>query len=133
MKQSEINRRREQVSILLIKGKSENQIAKELNVSRSTIVRDVSALKKSSQNWLEGLAKDGFIWEYKLALDKIKNHGAELAELSEKATEIVEKIQLIKARDDNAKLYLQLLAEAPAISAFKKALNSKGIANVSPS
>src|SRR5436853_7882651 len=67
--------RREQVSVLLIKGRNETKIAQELGVSRQTIVRDVSFLKKSSQSWLEGLAKDGFIFEDRLSLDKIKYHG----------------------------------------------------------
>jgi len=122
MKQNEINRRLEKVSFLLIKGKSETWIAKELRVSRSTIVRYVSTLKKISQGWLDGLPKGGFIYEYKLALDKIKYIGSELANLYEKSTKIPEKIQILKACEENSKLYIQLLDEATTICAFKKAV-----------
>ncbi len=134
MKKSEINRRQEKVSFLLVNGKSETQIAKEVGVDRSTIVRDVMDLKKQSQSWLDSLPKGVFVFEYKLALDKLKQTGAELSKLYEKTTRESEKLQILKAKDENTKLYLQLLAEAPAICALKKAArNAKGTKDVSES
>lgn len=132
MKKSEINRRQEKVSTLLSRGKSETQIAKEIGVDRSTIVRDVTDLKEQSQNWLDSLPKGVFVFEYKLALDKIKQSGVELSNLLEESTEISEKLQILKAKDENTKLYIQLLAEASTIYTFKKAAkNVKGSEDVS--
>jgi len=62
--------RREKVSELLRKNMSETLIAKHLEVSRQTIVRDVASMKRSSPDWLDGLAKDGFIFEYQIHLRK---------------------------------------------------------------
>jgi len=117
-----IRDRREQVSYLLIRGKTETQIAKEINVDRRTIVRDVSFLKKASHSWLDNLAKEGFIYEYKLSLDKIRNHEQELQKLYDQTNDISQKIQIIKLLDDNSKLYLELLGETPTVHAYKQAL-----------
>jgi len=122
MKNDAIKRRREKISYLLIKGKNETEIAYELKVSRITIVRDVSFLKKHSQNWLDGLAKNGFIFEYKLALGKIRDHESELQKLYSQTEETSHKIQILKTLDDNAKLYLELLGETPTIHAYKRAI-----------
>jgi len=122
-----ISQRRETVSYLLIRGKTETQIAEELGVERRTIVRDVSYLKKSSISWLNGLAKDGFIYEYKLGLDKIREHERDLQQLLTEATEISEKIQIIKVLDDNSKLYLELLGETPTVHAFRKAIQIENV------
>ena len=122
MKKSAIQERRQNVSNHLIKGKAETEIANELGVHRNTIVRDVSFLKKQSQNWLDGLAKNGFIFEYKLALAKIRDHEGELQKLYNKTNDLGHKIQILKALDDNAKLYLELLGETPTIHAYKRAI-----------
>ena len=122
MKNSAIQKRRQNVSNHLIKGKAETEIANELGVHRNTVVRDVSFLKKQSQNWLDGLAKNGFIFEYKLALAKIRDHESELQKLYNKTNDLGHKIQILKALDDNAKLYLELLGETPTIHAYKRAI-----------
>ena len=90
MKKSAIQERRQNVSNHLIKGKAETEIANELGVHRNTIVRDVSYLKKHAQNWLDGIAKEGFIYEYKLSLDKIRDHERELQKLYSQTEETTE-------------------------------------------
>jgi len=122
MKNSAIRERRQKVSNLIIKGKTETEIASILCVHRNTIVRDVSFLKKQSHNWLDGLAKNGFIYEYKLSLDKIRDHERELQKLFENSEEIGQKTQILKALDDNSKLYLELLGETPTVHAYKRAI-----------
>ena len=122
MKNSAIRERRQKVSNLIIKGKTETEIASILCVHRNTIVRDVSFLKRQSHNWLDGLAKNGFIYEYKLSLDKIRDHERELQKLFEDSEEIGQKTQILKALDDNSKLYLELLGETPTIHAYKRAI-----------
>ena len=123
MKSSAIQKRREQVSFLLVKGKSEIEIAKELDVHRNTIVKDVSYLKEYSQNWLNGLAKNGFIFEYKIALDKIRDHERELQRLYENSNDDSIKIHILKLLDENTKLYLELIGESPTVHAYRKAMS----------
>jgi IS30 family transposase len=129
MSQSAI--RREKVSYRLIKNMSETDIAKELGVARQTIVRDVAFLKKSSHNWLDGLAKDGFIFEYRLGLEKIKTNGAELQKLYKQTNDVWQKIAILKELDQNSKLYLEMLGETPTIHAYRRATKMEPRNNVS--
>jgi hypothetical protein len=117
-----IRQRREKISLFLVKGVPETQMAELLKCSRATVVRDVRRLKDMAQSWLDGLAKDGFIFEYRLTLDKIRDHELELQRLLLKSTSTAEKIQILKALDDNAKLYLELLAETPTVHAYRRAV-----------
>jgi len=128
MKKVTIKQRREKVAIFLTKTKTEKEIALKLGVSRQTIVRDVAYLKKESQKWLDDLAKEGFVYEFKLTLDKIRDHERELHRLYTKSDDISQKIQILKALNENAKLYLELLGETPTVHAYKKAM--KRIQNV---
>ncbi len=126
-----IKERREKVAECLRKNMSETLIAKHLGVARQTIVRDVAFFKRNSPNWLDGLAKDGFTFEYQLALEKIKNNGARLEELYSKTDNLPLQIVIIRESDRNAKLYLELLGETPAIHAYKRATQVKALGNVS--
>lgn len=124
MNAGEIKKRREQVALLLVKCKTEVEIASTFGVSRQTIVRDVKYLKTKAQSWLDGLAKEGFVYEYRLSLDKVRDHERELQRLCQESNDISQKIQIIRALDDNAKLYLELLGETPTIHAYKRAMRS---------
>ena len=105
--------RKELVSYYLVKGFTETKISETLHVSRKTITRDIAFLKK-----------DGFIHEYKLALDKIKDHEVELQKLLSESKNISQKLQILKALDDNTKRYLELLGERPTIHAIRRATGS---------
>jgi len=124
-----ISKRREKVVACLRKGVSETKIAEILDVSRGTIVRDVKHLKDSSQTWLDGIAKGGFIFEYKTGLDNIKESRNKLEKLYKESSDIEQKRRIIKSLDDNEKLYLQILGEAPTIHAFRKVIqgNQKNV------
>ena len=115
--------RLEKVSYHLLRGTSETKIAEILKVSRQTIVRDAKCLKESSQSWLDGLAKGGFIFEYKSSLDKIKGRYSELQKLYDNTTNTEQKLKILKSMDDNDKMYLQLLGEGPVIQAMRQFKN----------
>lgn len=123
MKQENIKARRVKVSYYIVKGTPEDQIAEILGVHRNTVVRDVAYLKKSAKNWLDDLAKDGFLHEYRLGLEKVKDHEYELQKILLYAETVGQKIQIIKALNENTKLYLELLGETPTVHAYKQALN----------
>jgi hypothetical protein len=116
-----IKKRRELVSGFLTKNKTETEIAEICQVSRQTIVRDVAAIKSQSQTWLDGLAKNGFVFEFKKTLDKIKENGTRLESLLLEAKDIWQKLAILKAIEQNAKLYLELIGETPTIHAYRKA------------
>ena len=130
MKKS-VQERRQKVSEYLRKNIPEILIAKNLGFSRQTIVRDVASLKESSQSWLDGLAKDGFIFEYQITLEIIKNNRARLEALYEQAENLMDKVVILRDIDKNAKLYLELLGETPTIHAYRKAIKMNMVQNVS--
>src|ERR1044072_1707748 len=71
-KQFLIEERRRQVTSLLAQSKTETEIAVELHVHVSTISRDVTYLKKQSQQFVYDLAKSDLAFYYKQCLDGIE-------------------------------------------------------------
>ena len=122
----EIQERRERVGHL-IKYKKETEIARILGYSRITVARDVSFLKKQNQEWLDDLAKGGFIFDFRNTLDKIKDRGARLEEMYENETDRQERRAIIREQDRNDKLYLEMLGETPTIHAFRKAVKQLNV------
>jgi hypothetical protein len=120
MKRS-IQARREKVSYYLLKGTPEARIAELVGVHRNTVSRDLAYFREAAREWLDGLAKDGFIREYQVALDKLRDHEFELQKILPEAN-VWQRIQILKALDENTRLYLELLSETPAVHAFKRAL-----------
>jgi len=112
--------RREKVAEYLLKGMTEIEIAQQLDVSRQTIIRDVSVHKKEAKPWLDGLAKEGFIFEYKMALDKIRDRENFLQKLLDNETDTKMKAHLVKTLNDCTKLYISLLSDAPTIHSLRK-------------
>jgi|GEM_PF-3232805 len=123
----EIRERREKVASLM-KFKTGSEIAKDLDCSLVTVARDVAFLKKSARYWLDDLARDGFIYEYKISLDELKENRAELKSLYKNSTEPFEKRMLLKDIEANILSYIKLLSEAPTVLAFKR--KTGGVTNV---
>jgi hypothetical protein len=122
VKRSAIRARREQVSYYIVKGTPEARIAELLGVSRITIARDVAYIRGGARGWLDGLARDGFIHEYRMALEKLRDHEYGLQKLLDKTDDVAQKLQIIRALDENTRLYLELLGETPAVHAYRRAL-----------
>jgi hypothetical protein len=115
--------RREKVWECLIKDMPEPRIAELLGVPIKIIRHDVIYLKKSVHDWLDGLAKGDFVYEYRLSLEKIKAHQYELRQLLLQAGNIAEMVQIIRAHDENIKLYLDLLGETAVVYAYKRVMS----------
>jgi hypothetical protein len=118
---SAIRARREKVAYYLVKGTPEIRIAELLGAGRATIARDVAYIRGAARSWLDDLAKDGFIHEYRLALEKIRDHEFELQKLLDEA-DVAQKVEILRALDQNVRLYLELLGETPAVHAYRRAL-----------
>jgi Holliday junction resolvase RusA-like endonuclease len=71
-KQFLLEERRRRVISLLAQSKTETEISKELQVHVSTISRDVSYLRKQSQQFVYDLAKSDLAFYYKQCLDGIE-------------------------------------------------------------
>lgn len=119
---SSIQERRKKVSDLLVQGKTETEISQIISVSRQTIVRDVRYLKMASQPWLDGLAKDGLIFEYELALERINDVIRKLYDSYNHATTVSEQVYALNTIAQNTKLYLELLSGTPTLHAFRRVI-----------
>jgi IS30 family transposase len=71
-KQFLLEERRRRVISLLAQSKTETEISKQLQVHVSTISRDVSYLRKQSQQFVYDLAKSDLAFYYKQCLDGIE-------------------------------------------------------------
>jgi len=115
--------RREKVSMMLSHGYTQIQIAQRLGVNRRTIVRDKTFLKEAAQKWINDLAKDGFVFETKMALDMLKDTKRQLNEmLDQDDITREERCKLLKQRDYNIHLQLTLLAQGPVVASIRKYL-----------
>ncbi len=115
--------RREKVSMMLSHGYTQIQIAQKLGVNRRTIVRDKAFIIEEAQKWLNGQAKDGFVFETKMALDMLKDTKRQLNEmLDQDDLTREERCKLLKQRDFNIHLQLTLLAQGPLVASIRKYL-----------
>ena len=115
--------RREKVSMMLSHGYTQIQIAQKLGVNRRTIVRDKAFLIEDAQKWINDLARDGFVFETKITLDMLKDTTRQLNEmLDQDDLSREERRKLLKQRDENIALQLQLIAEGPLIHSMRKYL-----------
>jgi hypothetical protein len=123
----EIVERRAKVAEL-VKDKTELAVANILGVSRETIVRDVGFLRKSSKAWLEGLAKgNGFIFEYQLTLERLRNNRVKYAELYDESKDTKEKLAILKESRENDKTYLEILSGIPTIHALRQVVEKANV------
>ena len=71
-KKFHLEERRRQVASLLAQSMTEQEIADKLRVDRSTISRDIKALKLLSQRFVFDLAKSDLAYYYKQCIDGIE-------------------------------------------------------------
>ena len=72
IKKFQLEERRRQVASLLAQSMTEQEIAGKLGVDRSTISRDIKALKLLSQRFVFDLAKSDLAYYYKQCIDGIE-------------------------------------------------------------
>jgi IS30 family transposase len=126
-KQIEILERRDKVAYLLAMNLTEVQIAKQLGVSRETIVGDVHWLKANSLGWLDDQARQGFIFKCKLAMEALEDTNRQLNKMIQDTSDEHGNVKnpqlrmrLLRQRDENLALQIQLLGEGPTLMSLNK-------------
>jgi len=112
---TQVEDRREKVYRYRIKGLTQEKIREKIGCSRQTIVRDCKIIKENAKKWLDDLAKDGYINEYKMLIDQEKYREQELQQLFDKETDPIKKIKINHALNENVKLLANLLDDLPAM------------------
>ena len=113
MHKYKIEDRRKRVASLLVQSLTETEIAKELKVDQSTIIRDIKELKKMSQQFVYDLAKADLTYCYKQCLDGIE-------EVKRKGWDIFNGINNLATRDKLLALKLIIECNEAKFALFKE-------------
>ncbi len=119
-----VKERQEKVASLLMVGHTEKTIAEMLDVSRTTIVRDVGELKNMSSLWLDSLTQFGFTFEMKMCLDLLKTLRVNLLNMLQNASSTSEKLKIIREIENNIGLYNQMMLDGPAVFLINSKLST---------
>ena len=112
--------RREKIRYYQLEGMTEKLIAEKLDVSRSTIVRDIKYLKNETSEWLDELTKDfGYHYNYRINLERIENEIYQLNKIRENAN-TMERIKIGNLMVKLIQTEWDLLGKAPMVASFKK-------------
>jgi len=87
----------------------------QINVD--TIQNDIRAIKKAASPWLTGLAKEGYIYDVMLGVQKIMAHEKELEAMKQNTTDQKEKREIIRQIDETVIARLSLEGEGPVFLA----------------
>ena len=129
-KKKEVDVRRDKVNRLLLKGATQLEISKQLQISISTVERDVKSIKEMASQWLDDLAKKGIVHEWKIGLEKLRDTERNLNTiLQDPALPRDDRLRVLKQRDENIALQTQFLMDGPALHAIKSHMNDVGEAN----
>ena len=119
----QIKERREDVLVLLTKGKKGYEIAKELRVDASTVSRDIQYLIGQSQNYLNSLAKETLPFMYQTSIEGIRNVLKECWNIystdSNKDITWFHKLAALKLAKECNEALFRLTAEGPSVMYVK--------------
>ena len=119
----EISERRERVMTLLTKGLKGYQIAMELDISPSSVTRDIQFLSKQSNTSLKSLVKETMPLLYSTSIEGIKNVLNEcwnIYQSENTSINYLHKLNSLKlAKECNESLF-KLVAEGPCLVYLKE-------------
>ena len=120
----EIEERRKRVSSLLSQSRTEEEIGKVLGVDQGTISRDVTAIKKLSQQYIYDLAKSDLAHSYKMCIDgidEVKRKAWDILLQNENETiDIKDKLSTLKLIKECNESQFSLFKDGPSVLNMKK-------------
>ena len=104
--EQEIDDRRERIVELVGEyGRITNkQIAKALGISEPTVERDMKAIQEQSWNWVNKLAKEGYVFECRMAFSKLAAISRYLHQRFKKNGDSMSTDELVKLTNQIARL-----------------------------
>lgn len=110
--------RRMKIEELLFYGYTQEEIADKLNISVSTIYRDVKKIRSGSRQWMEDLAEKGLVSLFREALEGYRRDIIYLKELLQEEDVKNDKnlqVKIIKTISDIRNQYLMHLNASPIV------------------
>ena len=102
-------------------GMPQFEMAKKLDVSRSTIARIISEIRHDTGDWMESLTTNsGYILELKTEMDRLQDAMYNLIKLRDKVTKPSEIIQIYKAIASISGKRFELISMTPLAESIKK-------------
>jgi hypothetical protein len=122
MKQSaeSVRQRREEVRRLLRNKVRPPEIMSYLAISRTTLWRDINALRKEDGEWLEELARDEFVHAYRITIESLEETQRKLIVIAEKAQRDRDKVEALRLLKDIELDILECLAQGPTMIALRR-------------
>lgn len=122
----EVADRRAKVAFLLAQSMTRQEIAERLGIRVDDVTNDIVAMRQLNIDWLKDLSREGFIFENRMAIEKLKYAEQELAELRPRcASDVKARVTLERVIMDNVKLQLEIMAKGPMMYALNEVLKRK--------
>ena len=119
----QIKERRENTLVLLTKGMKGYEIAKELGVDASPVIRDIQYLISQSHSYLNSLAKEALPFMYQTSIEGIRNVLKECWNIytieSNKEVTWFHKLAALKLAKECNEVLFRLTAEGPSVMYVK--------------
>ena len=111
-------KRKLMVQDLLLDGYTQEKIAEKLNVSISTIERDVKKLRQSNERWLEELFPKNMVHIFREGLEGIRKDMLTIREMLDDESvknDIPLKLKILKSISELREGYLEMLSQIPSV------------------
>ena len=116
----------DEIKRLLIQGYTERRIVMKLEISRSTISRDIRKIGEEKNQCLEEIThKYGFVFEHGLVLDRLNDCIAKAYEVLRMANTANERLAVIKVISSLSVLYWEKYSSVPLAASMKKFVYEK--------
>jgi len=111
-------KRRLMVQELLIEGYTQEKIAEKLNVSISTVEREVRKLRESNERWLEDLFPKEMVHIFREGLEGIKKDMLTIREMLDEESvknDVPLKLKILRSISELREKYLELFHHTPLV------------------
>jgi len=111
------------VQDLLIEGYTQEKIAEKLNVSISTVEREVRKLRESNERWLEDLFPKEMVHIFREGLEGIKKDMLTIREMLDEESvknDVPLKLKILRSISELREKYLELFHHTPLVWSIRQ-------------
>lgn len=123
-------KRKLMVQDLLLDGYTQEKIADKLNVSISTVERDVRKFRESSERWLDDLFPKNMVHILREGLEGFQKDMITLREMLDEESvkkDVLLRLKILKSISELRKQYLLLVTKTPTVWSANKFVKDNGL------
>lgn len=118
-KKLDIEDRKREIRSMLARSKTQQEIADKLNVDRTTISKDIKALKQESQQFVHDLSKSDLAFYYEQCLNTLTEVEREAWVAHDRAKSSKDRLQIWKVIIDCAQAHFNMFKDGPGMQHIK--------------